>query len=207
MPQTQHFDRRIFQEWDALCVSTNPTMPLEEREARANALLDSCLESGAWAVSIQDAGLASYHAIVLALQGKRYASAIDLCNRYLSHPRFDPSDDCEHGEFITYLGSAYILNTGIENGVRVFEEFLAGAGKRTSFRRHLTRNKLISTLRNLDGGARPNYLISQLISNLLKDWKGQARKAKLALKLETTDQLIDLLLSTYPRRDPLEIDG
>jgi hypothetical protein len=200
--QTSYFDRRIYEEWDALCYSTSPSMPLDEREARVKALLDSCLDSGQWTVSIQNASMASYHPVVLALQGKRYAEAIAHCIFYLHHPEIDEADDIDRSEFLAYLGIAHILNGDFDLGIAVLKEFLGNNRGPAQYRRHLTRNRLVDALSDLNASNAPDERISTFVSHLFKGWKGQGRKANMALVAKTNDELRELLVSTYSKRTP-----
>ena len=194
------FDRRISDEWDALSFSSNPEMPVAERERRAKALHASCLDGAKWNVSAADAGLATYHVVVTALQGRRYDEAVDYCIRYLAHPHITSADKADIEEFTLHLGSGYVLRGDVDLGLKTFGDFIGTGRRRKQTRRHLVRNHLLHVLEIFGAAATADERVVTFVSDLLRGWKGQARKCRLVLKAQTNGDLIDVLMSTYPQK-------
>ena len=203
------FDRRIYDEWDALCFSSNPEMPVEQRELRAKALYESCLDRGEWKVSVADASLATYHAVVTAMQGQRYDEAVNYCLQYLAHPDLHIADGGDSDEFTVYLGSAYLLRGDVDLGLKTFVDLIQTGHRPKETRRHLVRNNLLHVLEKSGATITADVRVVQFVSDMLRGWKGQARKWRSVLKAQSNMDLIEVLMSTYPTkplpRPPFEI--
>src|ERR1019366_6854744 len=143
MAHQSPFDERIFKEWDGLCFSTNPDMAPEEREHRAKALHASCVDHGKWTVSVDNAELASFHAVLSALQGRRFDEAIAFCRQFLAHEGLRTNKTGYRDEYLTLLGTAQILLGDTRDGLGQFSEVLRSGEWPVLSRKHPIRNKLI----------------------------------------------------------------
>ena len=66
-----------------------------------------------------------------------------------------------------------------------------------AMRRHMVRNDLVHMLADFGLEAEPDSRITQFIGELLKGWKGHARKARLAMAAKTHADLIGILETTF----------
>jgi len=86
MSHKSPFDPRIAQEWEALSIFVETPVPADEKKLRAKALFESCVSDGRWIVSIADAGLATYPAVVSAMEGSRFQEAAEFLPPISSAP-------------------------------------------------------------------------------------------------------------------------
>jgi len=199
-PTVGVFDERIYAEWDALCFSTNPTMPVEERDRRVKALFESCRKDGQWTVSIADAGLVTGHVVGDALIAGRYQDAIEGCLLYFAHPEAMHADEDRYERFGANLGSAQILSGDVETGLQTYLEFIEGVPSRRRERMGMVRYDLTAVFEDLGKGRAPDERLRQFTVELLRGWKALARKATAVLKAKTNGEIQRILESTYSAR-------
>jgi hypothetical protein len=198
MAHKSPFDQRIYDEWEILISYTEP-LQQEEKERHWRKLYDSCFTGEAWAVGIDDAGLVAYLGVQLALQGKRYTQAIHIALEYLDHPDIG-NKNAAWDEMRTWLGFARILAGEMDGGIALLDQVIQAGRHPAQTRRHIVRNEFLSFLATVGPEAMADEAVKALASRLLVGWRGQKRKARIALAVTTNNELGDLLYSTYPNK-------
>lgn len=198
MPHESPFDERVYREWEDLTMRGD-LMAVDEMEARAKRLYDSCFAEGAWNVAVMDAALVTGLGVKVALQSMRYPEAVEIARRYLERPDAH-TDEASWDHLRCRLGSALILSGAMSEGLDTLSHVLRAAAGPLAYRQVIVRNELLAILSLLGEKATTPANLKAFISNLFSGWEGHREKAQSAASATQNEEFYRLLDSTYPAR-------
>ncbi len=200
MASKSPFDKRIFKEWERLIDSVDP-VPTQERAARSAVLYASCFgPNGQWVVSVDDATLVSSLQWTVETENGNYEGGAQICRRFLAHPRPDTSRYSSTSFFRAQLGVSLFLSGCAQEGIEELFAVLRDGPELLRSRRVALRNVLLCLLDDQTPDGPVDPLLRPLLAAFYRRWKGEAFRARRALRGKTYGDPFPIVMETGRNR-------
>ncbi|MEQ1823620.1 MAG: hypothetical protein ABL949_14005 [Fimbriimonadaceae bacterium] len=193
MAHKSPFTEEIYQEWDQLVLEKGHRLTYAEKRQRWQILYEQTYKDERWIVGCYDVGLVASLGLSLALEGKEYVFARDLCRSVLALPC---DEEVQRVHFLVREGTAGILAGDVEQSVESWQLLLCNNPTNRTLRVQMLGD-LIGILEETISAELPSTAMCEVTSLILAEFPGNKKRSKQALTAHANSELIGLIMDCF----------